>query len=69
MPQLHKRVTGGSDFQKMKSSFFDCFYVMQPLTNGGSITLLSSLIQEYIRAFLSFQRKIREFSLVQKEKV
>ena len=38
MPQLHKRVTGGSDSQKMKSSFFDCFYVMQPLTNGEHYT-------------------------------
>ena len=38
MPQLHKRVTGDSNSQKMKSSFFDCFYVMQPLTNGGHYT-------------------------------
>ena len=30
--------------QKMKSSFFDGFYVMPPLTNGG-------IIKEYIRLF------------------
>ena len=36
MLRRHKRVSGGVKvYQKMKSSFFDCFYVMPPLTNGG----------------------------------
>ena len=36
MLQLRKSVSGGiKDSQKMKTSFFDCFYVMPPLKNGG----------------------------------
>ena len=36
MLRLHKRVSDGVKvYQKMKSPFFDCFYVMPPLTNGG----------------------------------
>ena len=40
MLRRHKRVSGGVKvYQKMKSSFFDCFYVMPPLTNGGHYTV------------------------------
>ena len=36
MLQLRKSVSGGiKASQKMKTSFFDCFYVMPPLKNGG----------------------------------
>ena len=40
MLRRHKRVSGGVKvYQKMKSSFFDCFYVMPPLTNGGHYSI------------------------------
>ena len=43
MLRRHKRVSGGVKvYQKMKSSFFDCFYVMPPLTNGGHYTRFPS---------------------------
>ena len=45
MLQLRKSVSGGiKDSQKMKTSFFDCFYVMPPLKNGG----------HYITIFLAY---------------
>ena len=47
MLQLRKSVSGGiKDSQKMKTSFFDCFYVMPPLKNGGHymIFMMNSFI-------------------------
>ena len=41
----HKRETGGiNNSQKMKSAFFDCFYVIAPLKKGVHYTRLSSVI-------------------------
>ena len=49
MLRRHKRVSGGVKvYQKMKSSFFDCFYVMPPLTNGGHYKKMIALANKYI---------------------
>ena len=49
MLQRHKRVSGDvKDPQKMKSSFFDCFYVMPPLKMGSITTQRNRCITFHI---------------------
>ena len=57
MLQLRKSVSGGiKDSQKMKTSFFDCFYVMPPLKNGGHYRIPPSNWLLIAGALLSKQR-------------
>ena len=63
MLQLRKSVSGGiKDSQKMKTSFFDCFYVMPPLKNGGhySVYLEIKRLAEWIIETFPRKKQLRK---------
>lgn len=54
MRLLYKRGTGGiKNSQKVKSAFFDCFYVMPPLKKGVHYIVVDQIISElYTKSYL-----------------
>ena len=56
---LHERGTDGIKvYLKMKSSFFDCFYVMPLLKNGGHYITETGLFKNLSRQMCAISRTL-----------